>query len=307
MKKNSLIYVAGHTGLLGRGLVALLRTQGYRNLILNPRKKMDLCDQDKVRRFFLREKPEFVFYAAGKVGGIRANIAYPAQFIYENIMMETNIIHSAYLSGVKKLLFLGSACSYPKNCAQPMKEKDLLTGILEPTNEPYAIAKIAGIKMCQAYHQQYRMYFIPCIATNAYGPGDHFHSQDSHVIPALITKIHQAKTKGSVGVSFWGTGKPVREFIYIDDLADACLFLMQNGKSSEIVNVGVGKGITIRELAQVVKEVVGFKGEIIFDTSKPDGAVRKVLDVSKIKKMGWQAKTNIKDGIKQTYQWYLKI
>ena len=262
--------------------------------------------QQDVEKFFQNEQPQYVVLAAAMVGGIQSNIANPAQFIYENIAIQTNVIHSAYLYGVKKLLFFGSACSYPRECPQPMKEEYLLSGYLEPTNEPYAVAKIAGIKMCQAYNKQYGANFICVVPTNTYGQNDNFSPEESHVIPALITKFHEAKTKREDVITILGTGKPLREFIYADDLADACFFLMQSYNEPNIINIGTSEEISILELALLIKEVVGYNGKIIFDTSKPDGTPRKALDVTKLKNLGWQAKTSLKEGLKKTYHWYLR-
>ena len=304
MDKGSKIYVAGHTGLVGSAILRKLQTEGYRNLIVRTRRELDLCKQSEVEQFFSEERPEYVFVASAKVGGILANSIYPADFIYSNLKIQLSVIHSAYLYGVKKLLFLGSSCIYPKVTPQPMKEEYLLTGVLEPTNEAYAIAKIAGIKMCQAYNSQYGTNFISAMPTNLYGPGDNFDLQTSHVLPALIRKFHEAKLSGQP-VTIWGTGKPRREFLFVDDLADACHFLMNNYDGSEIINVGVGKDISILELAELTGVVVGYKGDIVYDQSKPDGMLLKRLDVSRINSMGWKATTDLRDGIARTYQWYL--
>ena len=304
MDKGSKIYVAGHTGLVGSAILRKLQTEGYRNLIVRTRRELDLCKQSEVEQFFSEERPEYVFVASAKVGGILANSIYPADFIYSNLRIQLSVIHSAYLYGVKKLLFLGSSCIYPKVTPQPMKEEYLLTGVLEPTNEAYAIAKIAGIKMCQAYNSQYGTNFISAMPTNLYGPGDNFDLQTSHVLPALIRKFHEAKLSGQP-VTIWGTGNPRREFLFVDDLADACHFLMNNYDGSEIINVGVGKDISILELAELTGVVVGYKGDIVYDQSKPDGMLLKRLDVSRINSMGWKATTDLRDGIARTYQWYL--
>lgn len=306
MKKDSLVYVAGHSGLVGSSIIRVLNERGYYNLIYRTRDKLDLCDQQDVCKFIHKEKPEIVFCAAARVGGISANDTYPADFIYENISIQTNIIHFSYLYGVKKLLYLGSACSYPKNCLQPIKEDYLLSGAIEQTNEPYAVAKIAGIKICQAYNKQYGTNFICAIPTNAYGPYDNFHPNDSHVIPSLIMKFHKAKIEMCRFIEIWGSGKPVREFIYVDDLAEACIFLMKNYNSSNIINIGSSEEISIEKLAYLIKDVVGYKGEIVFDESKPDGALRKTLDSSKINRLGWKAKVCLRDGLKRTYKWYLE-
>jgi len=307
MKFDSKIYVAGHRGLVGSALVRKLTELGYTNLITRAHVELDLTRQTKVEDFFDKERPEYVFLAAAKVGGILANSTYPAEFIYNNIVVQSNVIHNSYLFGVKKLLFLGSSCIYPRDCPQPMKEDYLLSGYLEPTNEPYAIAKIAGIKMCHSYNRQYGTNFISVMPTNLYGPNDNFDIQNAHVLPALIRKFHEAKVAGQKEVVVWGTGSPRREFLYVDDLADACIFLMNNYNSSEIINIGVGKDISIKELALMVKEIVGFDGEIVFDTSKPDGTPIKLLDVSKLSSLGWQAKISLKEGIKKTYRWYTEL
>lgn len=305
MEKDSKIFIAGHKGLVGSAILRKLQSEGYSNLITKTRKELDLCKQSEVEQFFSKERPEYVFVASAKVGGILANSTYPADFIYMNLAIQLSIIHNAYLYGVKKLLFLGSSCIYPKITPQPMKEEYLLTGALEPTNESYAIAKIAGIKMCQAYNSQYGTNFISAMPTNLYGPGDNFDLQTSHVLPALIRKFHEAKLSGQT-VTIWGTGKPLREFLYVDDLADACHFLMNHYVGSEIINIGVGKDISIRELAELTGDVIGYKGNIVYDQSKPDGMLLKRLDVSRINNMGWTATTDLRDGIAKTYQWYLK-
>ena len=290
--------------MVGSAIVRRLQKDGFVNLLLRGREELDLLDQSAVRRFFETEKPDFVFLAAAKVGGILANNTYRAQFIYENLQIQNNIIHSAYLSGVKKLLFLGSSCIYPKHAPQPMKEEHLLTGPLEPTNEPYAIAKIAGIKMCQAYNDQYGTDFISVMPTNLYGPNDNFDLQTSHVLPALIRKFHEAKLKQAPVVQIWGTGNPKREFLHVDDLVDACLFLMRNYSGNDFVNIGVGQDISIKELALLIKQIVGYTGELTFDTSKPDGTPRKLLDVSRLNKLGWSAKIGLEQGITETYRWF---
>jgi len=304
--KDTKIYIAGHTGLIGTALFTRCRKEGYKNIVVKTHAELDLTRQSDTELFFEMERPDYVVMAAARVGGIKANITYPAEFIYENIAIQTNVIHSAYKYGVKKLLFFGSACSYPRECPQPMKEEYLLSGYLEPTNEPYAVAKIAGIKMCQAYNRQYGTNFICAVPTNVYGPNDNFGADNSHVIPALIMKFHDAKQKNESAVTIWGTGRPMREFIYVDDIADACIFLMQHYDGSDIINVGTGEEIAIQELAILIKEVVGYNGDIIFDASKPDGAPRKMLDVKRLKKLGWQAMTPLKDGLQKTYEWYLK-
>ncbi len=312
MEKNSKIYVAGHNGLVGSALVRNLRVQGYENLLVRDFSELDLTDQTKTREFFMSEKPDYVILAAAKVGGILANNIYPAQFIYENLMIQNNIIHSAYLSGVKKLLFLGSSCIYPRECPQPIKEEYLLTGPLEPTNEPYALAKIAGIKMCQSYNRQYGTNFIAVMPTNLYGPNDNFDLKNSHVLPALIRKFHEAKIKGEASVEVWGTGRARREFLYVDDMARGCIFLLnnfdptkeQNEKGDIFVNLGVGTDVSIAELAELVREVVGFSGEIKYDTTKPDGTPQKLLDVSKIRGMGWKGGWSLREGLSDVYEWY---
>ena len=306
MDRNSKIYVAGHRGLVGSAILRKLQAEGFKDIILRTSKELDLTRQSEVELFFQKERPEYVFLAAAKVGGILANSTYPAEFIYGNIMIEANFIHSAYLSGVKKLLFLGSSCIYPRNCAQPMKEGYLLSGYLEKTNEPYAVAKIAGIKMCESYNRQYGTNFISVMPTNLYGPGDNFDLQDSHVIPALLRKFHEAKTHGSKSVEVWGTGSPFREFLHVDDLAAACVFLMKNYHGSEIINIGTGIDLTIRELAGMIKEVVGYNGEIFWDRAKPDGSPRKLLDISRIAALGWQPRISLRDGLRSTYEWYVK-
>ena len=306
MEKDSKIYVAGHRGMVGSAIVRRLTKDGYTNLILRTRQEMDLLDQQAVQQFFEQERPEYVFLAAAKVGGILANNTYRAQFIYENLQIQNNIIHSAYRYGVKKLLFLGSSCIYPKMAPQPIKEEYLLTGPLEPTNEPYAIAKIAGIKMCEAYNAQYGTNFISTMPTNLYGPHDNFDLQTSHVLPALIRKFHEAKVNHRPYVEIWGTGTPRREFLHVDDLADACVFLMQHYNDSQFVNVGVGEDISIKELALLIQDIVGYQGELRFDTSTPDGTPRKLLDVSRLHALGWKARIPLREGIRQTYQWFLE-
>ncbi len=306
MTRDSRIYVAGHTGLVGSAIVRALRAKGYQNLLLRTHAELDLRNQAAVADFFNQERPDYVFLAAARVGGILANATYPAEFIYDNLMIQTNVIHNAYLTGVKKLLFLGSSCIYPKFAPQPMREEHLLSGKLEPTNDAYAIAKIAGIKMCQSYRKQYGANFIAVMPTNLYGPNDNFDLETSHVLPALIRKFHEAKRDHKPEVVIWGTGKPRREFLHVDDLARACLFLMENYDDEEIINIGVGEDITIQELAEMVKEVVGYQGRIVYDRTKPDGTPRKLLDVSRIFRLGWRPKINLKDGIRMTYQWFLE-
>jgi GDP-L-fucose synthase len=306
MEKNAKIYVAGHRGLAGSAIVRALRANGYTNLVLRSSKELDLRRQEAVEAFFAAERPEYVFLAAAKVGGIQANNIYRAEFIYENLMIEANVIHSAYLHGVKKLLFLGSSCIYPKMCPQPMVEDYLLTGFLEPTNEPYAIAKIAGLKLCENYCRQYGANFISAMPTNLYGINDNFDLANSHVLPALLRKFHEAKVNGAPTVTVWGSGTPLREFLYVDDLADALLFLMQHYNQPQFVNVGTGDEVSIKELALTIKAVVGYEGELVFDASKPDGTPRKLLDVSKLHQAGWQAKTSLKEGIEKTYAWFVE-
>ena len=306
MDLQSKIFVAGHNGLVGSAIVRTLKAQGYANLLLRSSKDLDLRQQQAVDDFFAQEKPDYVFLAAAKVGGIQANNTYRAEFLYENLMIEANVIHSAYRHQVQKLLFLGSSCIYPKLCPQPMREEYLLTGFLEPTNEPYAIAKIAGLKLCENYYRQYGVNFISAMPTNLYGINDNFDLANSHVLPALMRKFHEAKVNQSPTVTVWGTGEPLREFLYVDDLADALVFLMKNYTQMEFVNVGTGDEVSIRELALTIKSVVGYPGEIEFDTSKPDGTPRKLLDVSRLKDLGWQAQTSLKEGIEKTYAWFLE-
>ncbi len=304
MDKQASIYVAGHRGLVGSAIVRSLKSNGYNNLIMPARKELDLTRQDRTEAFFQAIKPDFVFLAAARVGGIIGNSTYPADFIYQNLIIQTNVIHASYINKVKKLIFLGSSCIYPRNCPQPMQEEHLLSGYLEPTNEPYAIAKIAGIKMCQAYNRQYGTQYISVMPTNLYGPHDNFDLETSHVLPAFIRKFHEAVTEGKDEVEIWGTGMPRRELLHVDDLAEACLFLMNNYHDSEIINIGSGADITIKELAEKTASITGYKGKLCFDTSKPDGTPLKLLDISKIKALGWQAKIELDDGIRNTYQWY---
>jgi GDP-L-fucose synthase len=304
MRKNVRIYVAGHRGLVGSAILRKLRAEGYSNLLVRTHKELDLMRQAEVEAFFKTEKPEYVFLAAAKVGGILANNTYPAEFIYQNLLIQSHVIHNAYRAGVKKLLFLGSSCIYPRDCPQPMKEEYLLSGKLEPTNEPYAIAKIAGIKMCQSYNRQYGTKFVSVMPTNVYGPGDNFDLETSHALPALIRKFHEAKESDKKSVTVWGTGTPRREFLHVDDLADACLFLMKHYDENEMINIGVGNDITLRELAELIKDIVGFRGDIRYDRSKPDGTPRKLLDVGKLEAFGWQPKISLREGIEMTYRWY---
>lgn len=305
MDKESKIYVAGHRGMVGSAILRNLKDKGYTNIIGKTSKELNLMRQDEVERFFEVEKPDYIFLAAAKVGGIYANNTYPAEFIYNNLMIESHIIHSAYKYGVKKLLFLGSSCIYPKMAPQPIKEEYLLTSSLEPTNEAYAIAKIAGIELCKFYRRQYGCDFISAMPTNLYGINDNFDLETSHVMPALIRKFHEAKINGDKEVVMWGTGKPKREFLYVDDLADACVHLMNNYSDETHVNVGTGEDVEIRELAQIIKEVVGYEGEIINDLSKPDGTQRKLLDVSLLEGTGWKYKTKLRQGINTVYRWYI--
>lgn len=304
MKKDSKIYVAGHRGLVGSAIVRNLKGKGYTNIIGKTHSELDLMNQQDVRSFFKIEKPEYVFQAAAKVGGIGANNTYPADFIYENMEMQNNIIKAAHDFKVTKLLFLGSSCIYPKNCPQPIKEEYLLSGYLEPTNEGYAIAKIAGLKMCQFFKREYGDNFISCMPTNLYGPNDNYDLNNSHVMPALIRKFHEAKVNKKDVVEVWGTGKPFREFLYVDDMADACVYLMENYDGEEHVNVGTGKELTIGELAEMVKRVVGFTGELKFNKEKPDGTKRKLLDVSKLEGTGWRYKVELEDGVRMEYEWF---
>jgi len=310
MNKEAKIYVAGHRGLVGSAIVRRLRAEGYDNLLTATSKELaskelDLREQSAVREFFERERPDYVFLAAARVGGILANSEFPADFIYQNLMIEANVIESARLSGVKKLLFLGSTCIYPKMAPQPLKEEYLLTGPLEPTNEWYAVAKIAGIKLCQAYQRQYGSQFISAMPTNLYGPGDNFDLESSHVMPALMRKFHEAKIVHAPTVMVWGSGKPLREFLHVDDCAGACLFLMEHYEDEGIVNIGIGKDISIADLTGLVGEVVGYKGEIVYDPSKPDGTPRKLVDASRINGLGWRAGISLEEGIRSTYQWFL--
>lgn len=301
MNLDSKIYVAGHRGLVGSAILRALKDKGYKNLVYRTRSELDLLNRDQVLSFFAAENIEYVFLAAAKVGGIVANNEYPADFIRDNLFIQSNVIDAAYQFKVKKLLFLGSTCIYPKYAPQPMKEEYLLTGLLEPTNEPYAIAKIAGITMCQSYNRQYGTKFISVMPTNMYGPNDNFDLKTSHVLPALIRKFHEAKINQAAKVEVWGTGTPKREFLHSDDLAEACLFLMDNYEENEIINIGVGDDISIKELAYLIKEIVGYEGEVVFNTSAPDGTPRKLVDVTKINKLGWKAKVSLEDGVRAVY------
>lgn len=306
MEKNSKIYVAGHHGLVGSNIMKRLQEKGYTNVIGRTRQELDLTNQEAVNTFFESEKPEYVVLAAAKVGGILANNTYPADFIMKNLQIQVNVIDAAYRNGVKKLLFLGSSCIYPRMCPQPIKEEYLLTGELEKTNEAYALAKISGLKMCYYYKKQYGANFISVMPTNLYGPGDNFGLTNSHVLPALLRKMHEAKESNANTVEIWGTGKVLREFLYIEDMADGCIFLLENYDGADFVNLGTGKELTIRELAELIRKVVGFKGELQFNTDKPDGTPRKLLDVSKMEGLGWKYKVELEDGIRKTYEWFLE-
>ncbi len=306
MNKNAKIFVTGHRGMVGSALVRRLQRGGYINIITRSRQELDLLNQAAVWRFLQDEQPDYIFIAAAKVGGIHANNVYRADFIYQNLMIEANLIHGAHLAGVQRLMFLGSSCIYPRDCPQPIKEEYLLTGALECTNEPYAIAKIAGIKLCEAYNAQYDRQYVSVMPTNLYGPNDNYDLETSHVLPALLRKAHEAKLRGDKEVVVWGTGTPRREFLYVDDLADACVFLMEQGYAGSLLNIGTGRDVTIRELAETIMEVVGFEGRIVFDTSKPDGTMRKVLDVSLLNSRGWQAKTRLLQGVQFACADYLR-
>ncbi len=309
MERDSKIYIAGHRGLVGSALLRKLQEEGYTNIVTRTSKELDIRRQSEVEAFFAAEKPEYVFFAAAKVGGILANSTYKAEFIYDNIMIASNVINSAYKFGVKKLLNLGSSCIYPKFAPQPMKEEHLLTGFLEPTNEPYAIAKIAAIKLCRYYNEQYNTNFISVMPNNLYGPNDNFDLETSHVLPALIRKFHEAKVAIQPSVILWGTGEPYREFLYVDDLADACVFLMERYDYKEIgefINIGTGTDLTIKELAGLVKRIVGYEGEIRHDLTKPDGTPKKLLDVSRLQSLGWSAKISLEDGIRKTYEFFMR-
>jgi GDP-L-fucose synthase len=310
MDKNAKIYVAGHRGMVGSGLKRKLEQKKYTNLICRTHKELDLSNQKAVNDFFEIEKPEYVFLAAAKVGGILANSTYPADFIYQNLMIEANVIHAAHLNNVKKLVFLGSSCIYPKLAPQPLKEEYLLTGELEITNEAYAIAKIAGIRLCKHFREQYGANFYSVMPTNLFGPNDNYHPENSHVMAALIRKFHEAKINSYPKVTVWGTGNPMREFLHVDDMADACIYLMENYDACDIgefVNIGTGEDITIKELATMIREIVGYEGDIVYDTSKPDGTPRKLLDVSKLQSLGWEAKIKLRDGISKVYSEYSNL
>lgn len=306
MNKDSKIYVAGHRGLVGSAIVRNLEAKGYNNIIKKTHSELDLTNQEAVRRFFEEERPEYVFLAAAKVGGINANNIYPADFIYENLQIQNNVIKAAHDFKVTKLLFLGSTCIYPKLAPQPIKEEYLLTGLLEETNEAYAIAKIAGLEMCKFFKRQYGDNFISCMPTNLYGPNDNFDLKNSHVLPALIRKFHEAKVNNSDKVEVWGTGTPLREFLYVDDMADACVFLMENYDGEQHVNIGTGEEISIRELAETIKEVVGFNGELVFNTAMPDGTPRKLTTVEKLNGLGWRHKVSLNQGVKMAYEWFVE-
>ncbi len=312
MNQHSKIFVAGHRGLVGSAIVRRLRRRGFDNLAMRTHQELDLADQTQVRAFFERESPEYVVLAAARVGGIHANNTYPAEFIYQNLMIEANVIDAAYRNGVRRLLFLGSSCIYPREAPQPMREDALLTGPLEPTNEPYALAKIAGIKLCESYNRQYGADFRSVMPTNLYGPGDNFHPENSHVIPALMRRFHEAKARGDRQVEVWGSGRPMREFLHVDDMAEASLFVLELDEETyrantrpmlSHINVGTGNDCTIRELAETMRRVVGFRGELVFDASKPDGAPRKRLDVSRLAEMGWRYRIELEDGLRDTYAW----
>ncbi len=305
MQKDSKIYIAGHRGMVGSALHRRLSKDGFTNIITKTSKELDLRDQKAVADFFEKEKPEYVFLAAAKVGGIVANNTYRAEFLYDNLQMECNIIHQSHLVGVKKLMFFGSSCIYPKLAPQPLKEEYLLTGLLEPTNEPYAIAKIAGIKLCESYRDQYGSNFIAVMPTNLYGYNDNYHPENSHVLPALIRKFHEAKKNNAKEVSIWGTGSPLREFLFADDLADACMLLMEKYEDKSFVNIGRGEDISIKDLALTIKKIIGFEGELVFDSSKPDGTPRKLMDISKLKNMGWSPKIGFEEGIQLAYEDFL--
>jgi len=304
MQKDDRIFVAGGEGMIGSAILRRLEEDGFTRLLTRSSVELDMTDQKATLEFFMAERPDNVFLTSAKVGGIMANSRYPAEFIYSNIVSQTNVVHSAWKSGVKKLLFLGSSCIYPRDCPQPMKEEYLLSGKLEPTSEPYAIAKIAGIRMCQSYNRQYGTEYISAVPADAYGPADDFNAETGHVLAALISKMHQAKINHESSVTVWGTGSPRREALHVDDLADACIFLMDNYNESEMINIGSGEDISIKALAQVIKETTGYKGKIILNASKPDGMPRKLLDTSQIQKLGWSPKISLNEGIRRTYRWY---
>ena len=305
VKRDAGIFVAGHRGMVGSAIVRRLRRGGYDNLLLRDRAALDLTDQAAVERFFAAERPDYVFIAAAKVGGIQANNTLRAEFLYQNLMIESNVIHAAWRAGVQRLLFLGSSCIYPRDCPQPIREEYLLTGPLEPTNEPYAIAKIAGVKLCESYNRQYGTRYVSAMPTNLYGPNDNYDLATSHVLPALIRKAHEARERGDSELVVWGSGRPLREFLYVDDMADACVFLMESGISGGLFNVGTGSDVSIREAAQTVIDVVGFQGRIVFDAAKPDGTPRKLLDVGRLRELGWRAATGLREGIALAYRDFL--
>lgn len=304
MDKNAKIFVTGHRGMVGSALVRRLQAGGYTHIITRSRQELDLLSQTAVQQFLADEQPDYIFIAAAKVGGIHANNTYRADFIYQNLMIEANLIHGAHRAGMQRLMFLGSSCIYPRDCPQPIKEEYLLTGALECTNEPYAIAKIAGIKLCEAYNAQYGRQYVSVMPTNLYGPNDNYDLETSHVLPALLRKAHEAKLRGDKELVVWGTGMPRREFLYVDDLADACVFLMEQGYAGSLLNIGTGQDVTIRELAETIMDVVGFEGRIVFDAGKPDGTMRKVLDVEKLKAQNWQSRTSLLEGISKTYHYF---
>lgn len=307
MDKSAKIYVAGHRGMVGSAIVRRLKSAGYSNILTRTHADLDLTQQSRVTEFLTTERPDYVFLAAAKVGGIHANNVYRAEFLYQNLMIEANVIHAAWQAGVARMLFLGSSCIYPRDCPQPIKEEYLLTGALEPTNEPYAIAKIAGVKLCESYNRQFGTRYMSVMPTNLYGIDDNYDLNNSHVLPALIRKAHEAKLRGDRSYEVWGSGRPMREFLYVDDMADACVFLMeQEGIEPSLFNVGTGEDITIRELAETVMDIVEFKGTIVFDTSKPDGTPRKLLNVDRLRSLGWSARTTLRDGLRATYADFLK-
>ncbi len=305
--KDLKIYVSGHRGMVGSAIVRRLQALGYRNLLTRTHSELNLLDQSSVNAFLEQEKPDYIFLAAAKVGGIQANNTYRAEFIYQNLMIAANLIHAAYQADVQHLLFLGSSCVYPRDCPQPIKEEYLLTGPLEETNEPYAIAKIAGIKLCESYNQQYGTAYVSLMPANLYGPNDNYDLNNSHVLPALIRKTHEAKVRGDTNLMVWGSGKALREFLYVDDIADACVFLMERGTNEGLFNIGSGTEITIRELAETIMEVIGFRGQMVFDSTKPDGTPRKLLCVDRIQALGWRAKTGLREGIAEVYQEFLSM
>ena len=306
MDKNAKIYIAGHRGMVGSAIVRRLQQGGYQNLVVRGQEELDLTDQAAVRAFMQQEKPDYLFLAAAMVGGIHANNTYRADFIYRNLMIEANVIEAAFSAGVERLLFLGSSCIYPRDCPQPIREEYLLTGVLEQTNEPYAIAKIAGIKLCESFNRQYGTHYVSVMPTNLYGPGDNYDLQNSHVLPALLRKAHEARLAGNEFLPVWGTGKPMREFLHVDDMADACVFIMEKELQDGLFNVGTGVDITIRELAETIAAEVGFSGKLVFDDSKPDGTPRKLLDVSRLKDLGWQARITLREGIRLTHRAYVE-